>query len=87
MRIGARFEYQIDDLSEAQLTGFFTELLASHSWSAVKLDLYGLKFYSATRYCCSPAGKVASSAQRAPERTSIPVASRAPCTKWSTPAA
>ena len=45
-RIGARFDYQIDDLSEAQLTDFFTELLASHSWSAVKLDLYGLKFYT-----------------------------------------
>lgn len=44
-RIGARFDYQIDDLSEAQLTDFFTELLTSHSWSAVKLDLYGLKFY------------------------------------------
>ena len=28
-----------------QLTDFFTELLASHSWSSVKLDLYGLKFY------------------------------------------
>ena len=44
-RIGARFDYQIDDLTEPQLTDFFTELLASHSWSAVKLDLYGLKFY------------------------------------------
>ena len=44
-RIGARFDYQIGDLSEAQLTDFFSELLASHSWSAVKLDLYGLKFY------------------------------------------
>ena len=44
-RIGARFEYQIDNLTEAQLIDFFTELLASHSWSAVKLDLYGLKFY------------------------------------------
>ena len=195
-RIGARFDYQIDNLTEAQLTDFFTELLASHSWSAVKLDLYGLKFYTqhvlrkpwiapglvkppkvqrlpdivsvgevkrifeatrilsyrvfffvlysmglrlgeglrlqvgdidaarrrvhirnakgnrdrlvplpaitprppikccaasgnctAIRYCCSPAGKVASSAQRAPERTSILVVFRAPCTKWSTPAA
>lgn len=44
-RIGARFDYQIDSLTEAQLSEFFTELLASHSWSAVKLDLYGLKFY------------------------------------------
>ena len=46
-RIGARFEQQIDDLSEAQLTDYFTELVTSHSWSSVKLDLYGLKFYYA----------------------------------------
>lgn len=44
-RIGKRFDHEIDSLSEQQLTDFFTELLASHSWSAVKLDLYGLKFY------------------------------------------
>jgi integrase/recombinase XerD len=44
-RIGKRFDHHIDDLSEPQLTEYFTELLASHSWSAVKLDLYGLKFY------------------------------------------
>ena len=44
-RIGKHFDHQIDYLSEAQLTDYFTELLASHSWSAVKLDLYGLKFY------------------------------------------
>ncbi len=46
-RIGGRFDHQIDGLSEQQLTDYFTELLASHSWSAVKLDLYGLKFYYA----------------------------------------
>jgi integrase/recombinase XerD len=44
-RIGARFDHRIDGLSEQQLTDYFTELVASHSWSAVKLDLYGLKFY------------------------------------------
>jgi len=44
-RIGKRFDQQIEDLSEPQLTDYFTELLGSHSWSAVKLDLYGLKFY------------------------------------------
>jgi integrase/recombinase XerD len=44
-RIGKRFEGRIDDLTEPQLTDYFTELMASHSWSAVKLDLYGLKFY------------------------------------------
>ena len=27
------------------MTDYFTDLLDSHSWSAVKLDLYGLKFY------------------------------------------
>lgn len=44
-RIGAYFDHRIDDLSERQLTDYFTDLLDSHSWSAVKLDLYGLKFY------------------------------------------
>jgi len=44
-RIGAYFHYKIDGLSEAQLRDYFTDRLNSHSWSAVKLDLYGLKFY------------------------------------------
>ena len=44
-RIGAYFDHQIDDLSEQQLIDYFTDLLDTHSWSAVKLDLYGLKFY------------------------------------------
>ena len=29
------------------MTDYFTDLLETHSWSAVKLDLYGLKFYYA----------------------------------------
>ena len=45
-RIGLRFDHQIDSLTEAQLTDYFSELIASHSWSAVKLDLYGLKFFT-----------------------------------------
>ena len=44
-RIGERFDHRIDSLTEPQLTDYFTELVASHSWSTVKLDLYGLKFY------------------------------------------
>lgn len=44
-RIGDYFNHQIDDLSEQQLTNYFSDLLDTHSWSAVKLDLYGLKFY------------------------------------------
>ncbi len=44
-RIGAYFDYRINDLSEQQLTDSFTDLLDSHSWSVVKLDLYGLKFF------------------------------------------
>ena len=43
-RIGERFDRNIDELTEQQMTDHFTALLASHSWSAVKLDLYGLKF-------------------------------------------
>lgn len=46
-RLGKRFDHDINALTEQQLTDYFTELLASHSWSAVKLDLYGLKFYYA----------------------------------------
>lgn len=46
-RIGGYFDHQIDDLSEQQLIDYFTDLLDSHSWSTIKLDLYGLKFYYA----------------------------------------
>jgi site-specific recombinase XerD len=46
-RVGGYFDHQIEDLSEPQLTEYFTDLLDSHSWSAVKLDLYGLKFFYA----------------------------------------
>ncbi|RDH92285.1 MAG: recombinase, partial [endosymbiont of Seepiophila jonesi] len=44
-RIGDYFNHEIDDLSKQQLMDYFSDLLASHSWSTVKLDLYGLKFY------------------------------------------
>ena len=46
-RVGERFDHRIDSLSEAQLTDYFSDLVASHSWSTVKLDMYGLKFYFA----------------------------------------
>ena len=46
-RIGSYFKNDINDLSKQQLTDYFTDLLSTHSWSAVKLDLYGLKFYYA----------------------------------------
>jgi integrase/recombinase XerD len=45
-RMGDYFDHQIDNLSASQLTDYFTDLIASHSWSAVKLDLYGFKFYT-----------------------------------------
>ena len=45
-RLGEYFNEQIDALTEAQLADYFSDLLASHSWSSVKLDLYGLKFYT-----------------------------------------
>lgn len=41
-RIGDYFYQRIDALTEVQLTNYFTDLVASHSWSTVKLDLYGL---------------------------------------------
>ncbi len=36
-RIGLYFEHQVYDLSEQQLTDYFSNLLSTHSWSAVKL--------------------------------------------------
>jgi len=44
-RVGKYFDYQITDLTDDQLLNYFTSLLKSHSWSTVKLDLYGLKFF------------------------------------------
>ena len=50
-RVGDYFDRQIDDLSVAQLTDYFSGLVTSHSWSTVKRDLYGLKFYYAHVLC------------------------------------
>ena len=44
-RAGRYFQYQINVLTEAQLTQYFSQLLSTHSWSTLKHDLYGLKFY------------------------------------------
>lgn len=44
-RIGDYFHHEISELSEQQLADYFVCLLGTHSWSAVKLDLYGLKFF------------------------------------------
>ena len=40
--IGERFDHQIDSLTEPQLTDYFTELVASHSWIRITLYLFGL---------------------------------------------
>lgn len=44
-RISNYFNYQVYDLTEQQLVDFFVDLRSTHSWSAVKQDLYGLKFF------------------------------------------
>ena len=44
-RIGDYFDGHLDDLSQDQLLDYFHALLERLSWSAVKLDLYGLKFF------------------------------------------
>lgn len=46
-RAGAYFDYQIDDLTKHQLTDYFVHIIESLSWSSLKHDLYGLKFYYA----------------------------------------
>jgi site-specific recombinase XerD len=44
-RIGPFFNCEIDDLSQDQLLDYFYQLKAVASWSTVKHDLYGLKFF------------------------------------------
>ncbi len=44
-RIGNYFDCRINNLSSDQMLDYFTDLLDSHSWPTVKLDLYGLKFF------------------------------------------
>jgi len=36
----------VENLSSDQMLDYFDQLLASRSWSAVKLDLYGLRFFT-----------------------------------------
>jgi integrase len=45
-RMGEYFSYQVDALSQDDLVEYFTDLLGAHSWSGVKLDLYGWKFFT-----------------------------------------
>ena len=45
-RMGEYFSYQVDALSQDDLAEYFTDLLGEHSWSGVKLDLYGWKFFT-----------------------------------------
>lgn len=44
-RIGDYFDFQVDNLTQNQLLDYFHTLLVRLSWSAVKLDLCGLKFF------------------------------------------
>lgn len=46
-RAGVYFDYRIDDLTKLQLTDYFVHIVNSLSWSSLKHDLYGLKFYYA----------------------------------------
>ena len=43
-RVGDYFDHQIDNLTEADLLNYFSDLSETHAWSSIKLDLYGLKF-------------------------------------------
>ncbi|MDZ4190340.1 MAG: hypothetical protein U1D25_19825 [Hydrogenophaga sp.] len=39
-------QFDVSALSPAQLADYFTAMKAQRSWSGVKLDLYGLKFFT-----------------------------------------
>lgn len=44
-RIGEYFDWSLDSLTEVELLDYFSQLKERASWSTVKLDLYGLKFF------------------------------------------
>lgn len=44
-RISQYFNHDMSDLTDQQLLDYFSDLLSSHSWSAVKIDMYALKFF------------------------------------------
>ena len=44
-RIGDYFDGNLDNLTQNQLLDYFHQLKEKSSWSTVKLDLYGLKFF------------------------------------------
>ena len=44
-RVAAYFDHDINDLTNQQMADYFSDLLSTHSWSAVKHDLYGIKFF------------------------------------------
>jgi len=44
-RIGDYFNCNLDNLTQNQLLDYFHQLKEKSSWSTVKLDLYGLKFF------------------------------------------
>jgi len=44
-RIGGYFNGRLDDLTLDELLDYFHQLKQAASWSTVKLDLYGLKFF------------------------------------------
>jgi len=46
-RIGNYFDAKVDNITMDQLLDYFHDLLESHSWNTVKLDLYGLKYFYA----------------------------------------
>lgn len=46
-RMGDFFDHRLESLSREQLLDYFCTLLEKRSWSSVKLDLYGLKFFYA----------------------------------------
>jgi site-specific recombinase XerD len=43
--IGNYFDFRLDDLSQDELLDYFYQFKERASWSTVKLDLYGLKFF------------------------------------------
>lgn len=44
-RVADYFDHDINNLTNQQMTDYFSDLKSTHSWSAIKHDLYGIKFF------------------------------------------
>ena len=57
-RLGAYFDRCPDDLTLDELTGYFTHLIDTRSWSLIKVERNGIRCYYRLPACARPSAAV-----------------------------